>query len=123
NSYVGPLTSSNCFHPQAVDVHGIHHRATHNLSASSQVKSFGIGQNTGETLPNFRQKSKEILKRNWSTEGKKVICARHLPGVGHAQDLARIPKWKMGRVLSESPLLLWRRLFIHRQGESFNDEV
>ncbi|BBG99646.1 hypothetical protein Prudu_009406, partial [Prunus dulcis] len=23
------------------------------------------------------------------------------PGVGHAQDLARIPKWKLGRVLSE----------------------
>ncbi|BBH03147.1 hypothetical protein Prudu_013934 [Prunus dulcis] len=37
NSYVGPLTSSNCFHPQAVDVRGIHHRATHNLSASSQL--------------------------------------------------------------------------------------
>ncbi|BBG97044.1 hypothetical protein Prudu_006041 [Prunus dulcis] len=37
NSYVGPLTSSNCFHPQAVDVRGIHHRATHNLSTSSQL--------------------------------------------------------------------------------------
>ena len=65
-----------------------------------QVKSFGVGQNTGETLPNFRQKSKENLKKNWSKKGKKVICARHSPGVGHAQDLARIPKWKLGRVLS-----------------------
>ncbi|BBH01521.1 hypothetical protein Prudu_011808 [Prunus dulcis] len=26
---------------KAVDVRGIHHRATHNLRASSQVKSFG----------------------------------------------------------------------------------
>ncbi|BBN69759.1 hypothetical protein Prudu_1159S000100, partial [Prunus dulcis] len=26
----------------------------------SKVKNFGIGQNTEETLPNFRQKSKEI---------------------------------------------------------------
>ncbi|BBH02434.1 hypothetical protein Prudu_012983, partial [Prunus dulcis] len=48
---------------EAVDVRGIHHRATHNLSASSQVKRFEDGQNTGETLPNFRQKSKEILKK------------------------------------------------------------
>ncbi|BBH05932.1 hypothetical protein Prudu_017457, partial [Prunus dulcis] len=32
-----------------------------------------------------------------SKKGKKVICARHSPGVGHAQDLARIPKWKLGR--------------------------
>ncbi|BBN67335.1 hypothetical protein Prudu_45S000600 [Prunus dulcis] len=64
NSYVGPLTSSNCFHPQAVDVRGIHHRVTHNLSTSSQVKLFGTGQNTGETLSNFRQKSKGILKKS-----------------------------------------------------------
>ncbi|BBH02772.1 hypothetical protein Prudu_013447, partial [Prunus dulcis] len=49
---------------EAVDVRGIHHRATHNLRASSQVKSFGNGQNTGETLPNFRQKSKGILKKS-----------------------------------------------------------
>ncbi|BBG97210.1 Nucleolar GTP-binding protein [Prunus dulcis] len=28
---------------------------------------------------------------------KKVNCARQLPDVGHAQDLARIPKWKLGR--------------------------
>ncbi|BBH05228.1 hypothetical protein Prudu_016559, partial [Prunus dulcis] len=46
------------------NVRGIHHRATHNLRASSQVKSFGNGQNTRETLPNFRQKSKGILKKN-----------------------------------------------------------
>ncbi|BBG99511.1 hypothetical protein Prudu_009226 [Prunus dulcis] len=64
NSYVGPLTSSNCFHPQAVDVRRIHHRATQNLNASSQVKLFGNGQNTRETLPNFRQKSKGILKKS-----------------------------------------------------------
>ncbi|BBH04985.1 hypothetical protein Prudu_016250, partial [Prunus dulcis] len=35
-----------------------------------------------------------------SKKGKKVFCARPSPGVGHAQDLARIPKWKLGRVLS-----------------------
>ncbi|BBG99451.1 hypothetical protein Prudu_009151 [Prunus dulcis] len=47
-----------------VEVHRIHHRATHSLRASKsgRVKSFGIGQNTGETLPNFRQKSKGILQ-------------------------------------------------------------
>ncbi|BBH00093.1 aldose 1-epimerase family protein, partial [Prunus dulcis] len=65
---------------RAVEGRGIHHRANHSFRA--KVKSFGIGQNTGETLPNFRQKSK----------GKKDICARHSPGVGHAQDLARISK-------------------------------
>ena len=65
-----------------------------------QVKSFGVGQNTGETLPNFRQKSKENLKKNWSKKGKNVICARHLPGVGYAQDSTLIPKQKLGRVLS-----------------------
>ncbi|BBG96868.1 hypothetical protein Prudu_005815, partial [Prunus dulcis] len=37
---------------------------------------------------------------SFRAKGKKVICARHLPGVGHAQDLVRIPKWKLGRVLS-----------------------
>ncbi|BBN68068.1 hypothetical protein Prudu_269S000100, partial [Prunus dulcis] len=31
---------------------------------SSKVENFGIGQNTGETLPKFRQKSKRNLKRN-----------------------------------------------------------
>ncbi|BBN67494.1 hypothetical protein Prudu_94S000400, partial [Prunus dulcis] len=41
-----------------------------------------------------------ILSFHVSSQGKKVICARHSPGVGHAQDLARIPKWKLGRVLS-----------------------
>ncbi|BBG95608.1 hypothetical protein Prudu_004200, partial [Prunus dulcis] len=35
-------------------------------------------------------------------KGKKVIRARHSPGVGHAQDSARIPKRKLGRVLSPS---------------------
>ncbi|BBG97866.1 F-box family protein with DUF295 [Prunus dulcis] len=43
----------------------VHRSTTGPLIASalqSQVKSFGIGQNTGETLPNFRQKSKGILK-------------------------------------------------------------
>ena len=27
----GPLTSSNCFHPQAVEVRGIHHRANYSF--------------------------------------------------------------------------------------------
>ncbi|BBN68830.1 hypothetical protein Prudu_596S000300, partial [Prunus dulcis] len=40
--------------------------------------------------------------RTANKKGKKVICARHSPGVGHAQDLARIPKWKLGRVLSHN---------------------
>ncbi|BBG92943.1 Disease resistance protein TIR-NBS-LRR class family, partial [Prunus dulcis] len=39
---------------------------------------------------------------SFRAKGKKVICARHSPGVGHAQDLARIPKWKLGRVLSQN---------------------
>ncbi|BBG97027.1 hypothetical protein Prudu_006017, partial [Prunus dulcis] len=39
---------------RAVEVCGIHHRAIHSFRASKP----------GETLPNFRQKSKEILKRN-----------------------------------------------------------
>ncbi|BBG96974.1 hypothetical protein Prudu_005950, partial [Prunus dulcis] len=43
---------------RAVEGRGIHHRANHSFRA--KVKSFGVGQNTGETLPNFRQKSKEI---------------------------------------------------------------
>ncbi|BBH07159.1 hypothetical protein Prudu_019020 [Prunus dulcis] len=38
--------------------------------------------------------------RTTNKKGKKVICARHSPGVGHAQDLTRIPKRKLGRVLS-----------------------
>ncbi|BBH02345.1 hypothetical protein Prudu_012883, partial [Prunus dulcis] len=46
---------------RAVEVRGIHHRANHSFRA--KVKRFGNGQNTGETLPNFRQKSTEILKR------------------------------------------------------------
>ncbi|BBH00059.1 hypothetical protein Prudu_009961, partial [Prunus dulcis] len=33
------------------------------------------------------------------SSGKKVICARHSPGVGHAQDSARIPKRKLGRLI------------------------
>ncbi|BBH00282.1 F-box family protein with DUF295 [Prunus dulcis] len=83
-----------------VEVHMIHHRAPPSFRTTRSVEDFGIGQNTGETLPNFRQKSKGILKKSGSKKGKKVICARHSPGVGHAQDFARIPKWKLGRVLS-----------------------
>ncbi|BBH01883.1 hypothetical protein Prudu_012278 [Prunus dulcis] len=52
------------FRPHAVEVRWIHHRAILSFHVSSQVKNFGIGQNTGETLPNFRQKSNEILKIN-----------------------------------------------------------
>ncbi|BBN68631.1 hypothetical protein Prudu_506S000100 [Prunus dulcis] len=47
---------------EVVEVHRIHHRATLSLRASKSGENFGIGQNTGETLPNFRQKSKGILK-------------------------------------------------------------
>ncbi|BBH05557.1 hypothetical protein Prudu_016985, partial [Prunus dulcis] len=49
---------------EVVEVHRIHHRATLSLRASKSGENFGIGQNTGETLPNFRQKSKGILKIN-----------------------------------------------------------
>ncbi|BBG93850.1 pyrimidine 2, partial [Prunus dulcis] len=49
---------------RVVEVHRIHHRATLSLRASKSGENFGIGQNTGETLPNFRQKSKGILKIN-----------------------------------------------------------
>ncbi|BBH09062.1 2-oxoglutarate and Fe(II)-dependent oxygenase superfamily protein [Prunus dulcis] len=66
------------------------------------VEDFGYGQNTGETLPNFRQESKGSFNSNCNRKGKKVICARHSPGVGHAQDLARISKWNWDRVLSLS---------------------
>ncbi|BBG99222.1 hypothetical protein Prudu_008835, partial [Prunus dulcis] len=37
---------------RAVEARGIHHRANHSFRA--KVKSFGVGQNTGETLSNFR---------------------------------------------------------------------
>ncbi|BBH05452.1 hypothetical protein Prudu_016836 [Prunus dulcis] len=47
---------------KAVGVRGIHHRG-HSKLPRHHVKNFGIGQNTGETLPKFRQKSKENLKR------------------------------------------------------------
>ena len=65
------------------------------------MEKFGFGQITGETLPNFRQESKENFKSNCSRKGKIVICARQLPGVGHAQGLVRIPKWNWDRVLSK----------------------
>ncbi|BBH07114.1 hypothetical protein Prudu_018952 [Prunus dulcis] len=52
------------FRPQAVEVCGIHHRAIHSFRASKPGENFGISQKYRETLPNFRQKSKEILKRN-----------------------------------------------------------
>ncbi|BBG96271.1 hypothetical protein Prudu_005026, partial [Prunus dulcis] len=48
--------------PAAVEVRGIHHRG-HSKLPRHHVENFGIGQNTGETLPKFRQKSKENLKR------------------------------------------------------------
>ncbi|BBH04373.1 ZWICHEL kinesin-like calmodulin-binding protein, partial [Prunus dulcis] len=41
---------------------------------------------------------------SFRAKGKKDNCARHSPGVGHAQDLARISKWKLGWVLSEVAL-------------------
>ncbi|BBG92772.1 hypothetical protein Prudu_000599, partial [Prunus dulcis] len=51
-SEVQPTSRRNL--QRAVEVCGIHHRAIHSFRASKP----------GETLPNFRQKSKEILKRN-----------------------------------------------------------
>ncbi|BBG93254.1 hypothetical protein Prudu_001211 [Prunus dulcis] len=44
----GPLTSSNCFHPQAVEVRGIHHRA--NLSFCAKGK---LCRNFGRSLRKF----------------------------------------------------------------------
>ncbi|BBG94610.1 hypothetical protein Prudu_002943 [Prunus dulcis] len=35
----------------------------HSKLPHHHVEKFGIGQNTGETLPNFRQQSKGVLKR------------------------------------------------------------
>ncbi|BBG92926.1 hypothetical protein Prudu_000796, partial [Prunus dulcis] len=71
-SEVQPISRRNL--QRVVEVHRIHHRASLNLHASKSVgwkflrsftgENFGTGQNTGETLPNFRQKSKGILKRN-----------------------------------------------------------
>ncbi|BBN68769.1 hypothetical protein Prudu_568S000200, partial [Prunus dulcis] len=62
-----PGTRQNCKgdlrRVAAIEVRGIHHRAILSFHVSNQVENFGISQNTGETLPNFRQKSKEILKR------------------------------------------------------------
>ncbi|BBN67971.1 pyrimidine 2 [Prunus dulcis] len=49
---------------RVVEVHRIHRRATLSLRASKSGENFGIGQNTGETLLNFRQKSKGTLKIN-----------------------------------------------------------
>ncbi|BBG97313.1 hypothetical protein Prudu_006394 [Prunus dulcis] len=66
--------------------------------AEDLVEDFGYGQNTGETLPNFRQKSEENLKEEIEKgKGKIDIRARHSPDVGHAQDSARFPKQKLGR--------------------------
>ncbi|BBG97579.1 hypothetical protein Prudu_006759 [Prunus dulcis] len=62
-----PGTRQNCKgdlrRVAAIEVRGIHHRAILSFHVSNQVENFGISQNTGETLLNFRQKSKEILKR------------------------------------------------------------
>ncbi|BBH05575.1 hypothetical protein Prudu_017011, partial [Prunus dulcis] len=41
----------------------------HSKLPRHHVKIFGFSQNTGETLPNFRQKSKGIFKRNLKREG------------------------------------------------------
>ncbi|BBG99557.1 hypothetical protein Prudu_009284, partial [Prunus dulcis] len=41
-----------------LEVRGIHHRASHSFRTTSE--KFWDYQNTEETLPNFRQKSKEI---------------------------------------------------------------
>ncbi|BBH05385.1 hypothetical protein Prudu_016753, partial [Prunus dulcis] len=46
---------------KAIEVRGIHHRASHSFAPPSKVEDFGYGQITGETLPNFRQKSEENL--------------------------------------------------------------
>ncbi|BBN68504.1 N-terminal nucleophile aminohydrolases superfamily protein, partial [Prunus dulcis] len=41
----------------------------HSQLPCHQVENFGIGQNTEETLPNFRQKSKGNFKENLLREG------------------------------------------------------
>ncbi|BBG93404.1 hypothetical protein Prudu_001404, partial [Prunus dulcis] len=43
-----------------VEVRGIHNRAIHSFRVSNQVKNFGIGQNTGETLLNFGRSLREF---------------------------------------------------------------
>ncbi|BBH03084.1 hypothetical protein Prudu_013850 [Prunus dulcis] len=74
----------------AIEVYGIHHRASHSFRA---VENFGFDQITEETLPNFRQKSKENFNSNYGRKDKMVNCVRQLPDVGHVQGLVRIPKW------------------------------
>ncbi|BBH03085.1 hypothetical protein Prudu_013851 [Prunus dulcis] len=59
----------------------------------SKVENFRFDQITGETLPNFRQKSKENFNSNYGRKDKMVNCVRQLPDVGHVQGLVRIPKW------------------------------
>ncbi|BBN69050.1 hypothetical protein Prudu_719S000300, partial [Prunus dulcis] len=46
--------------------------------------------------------SAEVGRKLIKEKGKKVICVRQLPGVGHAQESARFSKRKLGRVLSMS---------------------
>ncbi|BBN68979.1 transposable element gene [Prunus dulcis] len=75
-------------------------RTTHQTNCSDIWLELRTRVEKRETLPNFRQESKESFNRNCNKKGKKVICARHSPGVGHAQDLARMPKWNWDRVLS-----------------------
>ncbi|BBH04774.1 Disease resistance protein CC-NBS-LRR class family [Prunus dulcis] len=72
----------------ALEVRRIHHRA----------------------IPSFRTTKGDSAE--FSAEGKKVICARHSPGVGHAHDLARNPKLKLGRVLSKRLQLIARTLLM-----------
>ncbi|BBH10467.1 ATP binding microtubule motor family protein, partial [Prunus dulcis] len=68
---------------KAIEAYGIHHRASHSFRA---VENFGFDQITGETLPNFRQESKENVNSNYSRKDKMVNCVRQLPDVGHLND-------------------------------------
>ncbi|BBG93285.1 hypothetical protein Prudu_001254, partial [Prunus dulcis] len=71
---------------KAIEAYEIHHRASHSFRAVKKlelVENFGFDQITGETLPNFRQESKENVNSNYSRKDKMVNCVRQLPDVGH----------------------------------------
>ncbi|BBH07469.1 F-box family protein with DUF295, partial [Prunus dulcis] len=84
---------------KAVEVRGIHHWAIHSFRAI-KWRILGLVKIQGRLCRIFGRSLREILRRICYEKGKRVFCARHSPGVGHAQDLARVPMRKLGRVLS-----------------------
>ncbi|BBN67495.1 pyrimidine 2 [Prunus dulcis] len=93
----------------AVEVRGIHHRAIHSFRASRQVKNFGIGQNTGETLLKFRQKSKENLKEFETRRVKRSF----VPDIRQVSDTHRTwPEFQSGNWVGSCHITLIHLGFI-----------